>query len=127
MKELQNTNNTGEIQLYSDVCQIIQGSRQRLATTVNAEICLMHWHIGKRIKEDVLYNQRAEYGQQIVKNFSSKLTAQFGKGWGYEKLKHCVRSAYLFSEEDIRYAVRTQLSWTHLRSSMSIEYTLNGN
>ncbi|MCK9452068.1 MAG: PDDEXK nuclease domain-containing protein [Bacteroidales bacterium] len=107
--------------LYADVCGIIEGSRQRIATTVNAEICLMHWQIGFRIKDDVLYNQRAEYGKQIVKNLSDKLTAQFGKGWGYEKLKHCVRSAYLFSEEDIRYAVRTQLTWTHLRSLMSID------
>ena len=40
---------------------------------------------------------------------------------GYEKLKHCVRSAYLFSEEEIRYATRTQLNWTHLRSLMGIK------
>lgn len=65
--ELHNTYNASEIQLYSDVCQIVEGSRQRLATTVNAEICLMHWQIGKRKKEDVLYNQRAEYGKHIVK------------------------------------------------------------
>jgi predicted nuclease of restriction endonuclease-like (RecB) superfamily len=122
--ELQNLNNKGEIQLFSDVCHIVEGSRQRLATTINAEICLMHWQIGKRIKDDVLYNQRAEYGKQVVKNLSEKLTAHFGKGWGYEKLKHCVRSAYLFSEDDIRYAVRTQLTWTHLRSLMSIDDNL---
>ncbi|MDR2968013.1 MAG: PDDEXK nuclease domain-containing protein [Tannerellaceae bacterium] len=118
--ELENADTLGEVNLYSDVCHIIEGSRQRLATTINAEICMMHWQIGKRIKEDVLYSQRAEYGKQVVKNLSIKLTAQFGKGWGYEKLKHCVRSAYLFSEDDIRYAVRTQLTWTHIRSLMSI-------
>lgn len=122
--ELENVNSSDEIELYSDVCHIIEGSRQRLATTINAEICMMHWQIGKRIKEDVLYNQRAEYGKQVIQNLSDKLTTQFGKGWGYEKLKHCVRSAYLFSEDDIRYAVRTQLTWTHLRSLMSIDDNL---
>lgn len=110
-----------EMQLYDDVRQIIDTRRQLLASLVNAEICMLHWQIGKRIKEDVLYNQRAEYGKQIVKNLSERLTAHFGKGWGYEKLKHCVRSAYLFSEEDIRYAMRTELTWTHLRALMSIE------
>lgn len=121
MKKI-NINSSGdEIELYSDVCHIIEDSRQRLATTINEEICMLHWQIGKRIKEDVLYNQRADYGKQIVKILSEKLTAQYGKGWGYEKLKHCVRSAYLFTEEEIRYAVRTQLTWTHLRSLMSIE------
>lgn len=109
-----------ENQLYDDVRQIIDTRRQLLASLVNAEICMLHWQIGKRIKEDVLYNHRAEYGKQIVKNLSERLTAHFGKGWGYEKLKHCVRSAYLFSEEDIRYAMRTELTWTHLRALMSI-------
>ena len=61
-------------ELYSDVCQIIDGTRFRIATTVNAEVCLMNWNISKRIKEDVLYNQRAEYGKEIIKNLSSKLT-----------------------------------------------------
>lgn len=107
--------------LFSDVCGIIENTRQRIATSVNSEICYMNWHIGKRIKEDVLFNQRSEYGKQIVKNLAEKLTERYGKGWGYEKLKHCVRSAYLFSEEEIGYAVRTQLSWTHLRSLMSID------
>lgn len=118
---MQNIDLISENQLYSDVCLIIEGSRQRLATTVNAEICLMHWNIGKRIKEDVLYNKRAEYGKQILLSLSQQLIQQFGKGWSIYKLQHCVRAAYTFSEDEMMYAVRTQLSWTHLRSLMSIE------
>ena len=119
--ELKNVNNAGEIELYSDVCHIIEGSRQRLATTINAEICLMHWQIGKRIKEDVLYNQRAEYGKQIVKSLALQLTQRFGKGWSDRKLLHCIRAAYTFTEAEIVYAVRPQLTWTHLRSLMFID------
>lgn len=122
--ELLNANNSGEIELYSDVCHIIEGSRQRLATTINAEICMMHWQIGKRIKEDVLYSQRAEYGKQIIKNLAEQLTQRFGKGWSIFKLQHCVRAAYTFSEYEIVYALRTQLTWTHLRSLMSIDDNL---
>lgn len=108
-------------QLFNDVCQIIDGTRIRLATTVNAEVCWMNWHIGKRIKEDVLYNQRAEYGKEIIKNLAIKLAEKYGKGWSDRKLLQCIRSAYTFTEEDIVYALRTQLSWTHLRSLMFIE------
>ncbi|MDR0332557.1 MAG: PDDEXK nuclease domain-containing protein [Dysgonamonadaceae bacterium] len=110
-----------ESQLYGDVCSLIENTRQRLATTVNAEACIMHWQIGKRIKEDVLYNKRAEYGKQIVKNLSVRLTERYGKGWSDRKLLHCIRAAYIFSEEQIVYAVRTQLTWTHLRSLMFID------
>jgi predicted nuclease of restriction endonuclease-like (RecB) superfamily len=108
-------------ELFGDVCQIIDGTRTRIATSVNAEVCLMNWHIGKRIKEDVLFSKRAEYGKEIVKNLSVLLTEKYGKGWSLYKLQHCVRSAYIFSEEHILYAVRTQLTWTHLRSLMSLD------
>lgn len=108
-------------QLYSDVCQIIDNTRSRIATTINAEACWLNWTIGKRIKEDVLYNKRAEYGKEIVKNLAVMLTEKYGKGWSFYKLQHCVRSAYTFSEKEIGYALRIQLTWTHLRLLMSIE------
>jgi predicted nuclease of restriction endonuclease-like (RecB) superfamily len=68
-----------------------------------------------------LYNKRAEYGKQIITKLSEKLAMQFGKGWSVYKLQHCVRAAYTFTEDEIVYALRTQLTWTHLRSLMSIE------
>ncbi len=108
-------------QLFRDVCTIIDNTKYRLATTVNAEVCLLNWSIGKRIKEDVLYNKRAEYGKEILKSLSEKLTVRYGKGWSFYKLQHCVRSAYTFSEDEILYAVSTQLTWTHLRSLMFID------
>ena len=113
--------NKGENVLFKDVCGIIDDARQRVAVYVNSEICLTKWYVGKRIKEDVLYNQRAEYGKQVVKNLSTKLTNIYGKGWGYESLKHCIRTAEIFSEDEIRYAVRTQFSWTHIRTLVSVK------
>lgn len=107
-----------------DVCRIIDGAKHRMATYFNTEICMTNWYVGKRIKEDVLYNQRAEYGRKILQKLSAKLIQKYGHGWGTEKLQHCVRSAYIFTEEEILYAVRTQLTWTHLRSLMGIKDSL---
>ena len=112
---------TAENRLFHDVCFLIENTRQRLATTVNAEACFMHWQIGKRIKEDVLYNKRAEYGKQIIKNLAVSLTKKYGKGWTFYKLQHCVRGAYTFTEDEIIYAARIQLTWTHLRSLMGVD------
>ena len=119
MQEL--TDIKAEEQLFSDVCSIIDGTRNRIATYLNTEVCMTNWYVGKRIKEDVLKNQRAEYGKQILKNLASRLSEKYGTGWGVGKLKHCVRSAYLFTEEEIGYAVRSQLTWTHLRSLMGVK------
>jgi predicted nuclease of restriction endonuclease-like (RecB) superfamily len=110
----------GEKQLFKDLCGIIDDVRGRIATYVNTGVCLTNWSVGKRIKEDVLYNQRADYGKQVLQNVSKQLVNKYGAGWGYEKLKHCVRSAYLFTEDEIRYATRTQLNWTHIRILMGV-------
>ena len=107
-------------QLYTDVCRIIDDTRNRVAIFVNSEVCLTNWRVGKRIKEDVLFNKRAEYGKQIVKNLSARLTERYGKGWSLQTLQHCIRAAYTFTEAEIVYAVRMQFSWTQLRSIMFI-------
>lgn len=80
--------------LFSDLCSIIDKARLHVATYANVEVCMMNWSVGRRIKEDILFNQRAEYGKQIYKELSAILTKRYGIGWGVEKLKHCVRSAY---------------------------------
>lgn len=113
-----------ESALFEDVCGIINASRNRVAVYVNSEVCLTKWYVGKRIKEDVLYNQRAEYGKQVVKNLAAKLTNKYGRGWSDRSLFHCIRAAYTFTEEEIVYAVRRQFSWTHIRSLMFIEEPL---
>lgn len=119
MKKL--TDSSVEEILFNDVCSIIDSTRTRVATYLNTEICMTNWYVGKRIKEDVLKNKRAEYGKQVIKTLAARLTKKYGSGWGEGKIKHCVRSAYLFTEEEISYAVRNQLTWTHLRSLMGVQ------
>lgn len=112
---------SSERKLYDDVCSIIEDSRYRVAVYANSEVCLMNWHVGTRIKEDILHNERAEYGKYVLKNLANELVARYGSGWGFKKLQHCLRAAYTFSEDEIVYAVSRQLSWTHLRTLMYIE------
>ena len=119
MEEIVNKNN--ELVLFTDVCSIIDQTRNRIATYVNTEVCLTNWYVGKRIKEDVLYNQRAEYGKQILKNLSKRLTTHYGSGWSEKTLRHCLRAAETFSEDDIVSATQRQLSWTHIKSLIYIK------
>ena len=79
--------------LFKDVCNIIDNVRCEIATYVNTQACLTKWYVGTRIKEDVLFNQRADYGKQVVKRLGDKLGLKYGSGWGFRSLQHCVRAA----------------------------------
>ena len=65
--------------LIHDLRQIIEQARGHVAATANYELTMMYWHIGERINREVLGNQRAEYGKQIVSTVSTQLQAEFGK------------------------------------------------
>lgn len=104
--------------LFADITHMITESKALVAQTVNSALTMLYWKIGKRINDEVLQNKRADYGTQVILNLSQKLTTNYGKGWSEKQLRHCLRSAETFSEEQILYASRRQLSWTHLRTVM---------
>lgn len=39
------------------------------------------WHIGRRIHEDILKNERVEYGREIVSALRRQLSTEFGQGF----------------------------------------------
>ena len=53
-------------QLLGDIRNMIETARQQVARTVNSGMVALYWHIGKRIRKDVLHKQRAGYGEEIV-------------------------------------------------------------
>ena len=52
--------------LIQDLRQIIEQARGQVAATANYAQTMMYWHIDERINREVLDNQLAEYGKQIV-------------------------------------------------------------
>lgn len=67
--------------LLGDLRQLINEARERAAVSVNRELTMMHWHIGDRIRKDILHQQRADYGERIVHTLSGQLTNEFGHGF----------------------------------------------
>ncbi len=49
---------------------------------MNSALVGLYWHIGKRIRQDILQEKRAEYGEAIVQTLSAQLTAEYGRGFG---------------------------------------------
>jgi len=104
------------LKLFSDIKQMIATARHKVAVKVNREIILLYWNIGNRIRKDILNESRAQYGKQIVKKLAEKLTIEYGRGWSENQLRHCLRTAEVFSEEQILSAVQRELNWTHIKT-----------
>ena len=68
--------------LIEDLRQIIEQARGQVAATANYAQTMMYWHVGERINREVLGNQRAEYGKQIVSAVSTQLQAEYGISHG---------------------------------------------
>ncbi len=110
--------------LITDVTSLITEAKQQAAVALNAELTLLYWQVGKRIATTVLQGDRADYGKQVIATLSKSLKARHGRGWTASQLRHCLRFAEVFPDKPIVYALRRQLSWTHLRALIYIENPL---
>ena len=102
--------------LVSDLRKMIDESRQVVSQTVNSAPVLLYWQIGRRIRQDVLRNKRAEYGDEIAQTLSRQLTEEFGRGFTRSNLLRMMPFCRDFSRRAncLRHC-RRQLGWTPFR------------
>jgi len=115
------------ISLFSEIRTLIESTRQRVAASVNAELSLLYWNVGRLINNDILKSKRAEYGKQIIAILSEQLTKEYGKGWTDKQLRRMMQFANVFSDEQIVVSVIRQLTWTHLIAIIPIADELKRN
>ena len=107
--------------LLADLRELILSTRQQVAQTVNAGLTMLYWQVGRRIRQDILKEKRAEYGEQIVSALSAQLELEFGRGFGKRNLFRMVRFSEVFPDPKIVSALRTQLGWTHFRQIIAMD------
>lgn len=110
--------------LIKDIRHMIEEARGAVAVTVNAELTMLYWQIGKRIKDEVLKGKRAEYGEEIVSTLSSQLVPEYGKGFGKRNLFRMIKFTERFPKEKIVSTLLTQLSWSHFLELLQINNDL---
>ncbi|MGC4130264.1 MAG: PDDEXK nuclease domain-containing protein [Bergeyella sp.] len=99
--------------LFAELSQLIEQSRQQVAVYANSTLTMLFWHIGKRINEEVLNNQRAEYGKQIVTTVSAQLENQYGRNFTEKNVRRMMRFASEFEDFEILPPLAAKLSWSH--------------
>lgn len=99
--------------LATDVRTILQEARKIVARQTNTAMTAAYWLIGKRIVEEEQHGEdRAIYGDALLKNLSKELTAEFGNGFSYTNLKN-MRKFYKTYQDKKGQTLSAQLSWSH--------------
>ena len=111
--------------LIEDLRLIVNSAKTRVASSVNAELTMMYWHIGQRVNVEVLGNERAAYGKSIVATVSRQLQEEFGsKGFEVRSIRRMMQFASEFPDEQIVSAVSTQLTWSHIIEILPLKDSL---
>ena len=99
--------------LLKDISQLIEEAKAHVAREYNSTQVVLCWLIGKRIDEEILKTERAEYGETIVISLAHQLSAIYGRGYSRPNLFRMIKFAKLFPSRKIVSTLSRQLSWSH--------------
>lgn len=116
---------------YSRILGILKSARNKVVQTVNTTMVETYFEIGKLIvEEEQDGNERAEYGKQILKELSHKLTNEFGLGFSVTNLQQMKNFYGIYKKQQtvsaksdikVRPINNFKLSWSHYLKLMRIE------
>ncbi len=105
--------------MISEITELVNQARTNLVQEINKSIVYVYWNIGKIIvSNEKKYNDRLEYGQEILKGLSKELTKHLGKGYSTSNLKYMriFYKAYPKIEE-----LNEKITWSHYLELMIIQ------
>lgn len=113
-----NPNNSSQIALVAEplvkqLRELIENTRQRVASIVCDETTQMYWNVGNTINTFVLQGKRAEYGKQIVVSVSRQLAEEFGSGFEEKSVRRMMQFAAEYQDFGIVATLSRQLPRSH--------------
>ena len=96
--------------LYNNIKNIVEQSRNKVYKKINTEMINLHWNIGRIIVEKQKGNDKAKYGDYLIEETSKKLTNMYGKGFSVQNLRR-MRQFYMYFP--IRSTISSELSISH--------------
>jgi len=101
------------VDLLERVSSLVDEARQAIASYASATSAMAYWRVGSLIDSEVLDQERAEYGAQIVVTLSRQLVDRYGRNFEEKNLRRMVQFARLFPDPEIVVTQSRQLSWSH--------------
>ncbi|ATV59918.1 PDDEXK nuclease domain-containing protein [Fusobacterium pseudoperiodonticum] len=109
--------------IYQEIHDLLHNARQNIISNVNSTMTKTYFLIGKRIvEEEQDGNKRAEYGKNLIKMLSEKLTKEFGKGFSETNLEQMRKFFKVYGiPQTLSEEFQFNLSWSHYLILMRIE------
>ena len=98
--------------ILNDLVSIVEKTKTQIAIQANSSLTIMFWQIGKRIQSDILENNRAKYGKEIVVSLSRELTTNFGNSFKDKIIRRMIQFFEKFPEFENVVTLSRHLSWS---------------
>jgi len=106
----------------AELCDQIDHVFCRLQARVNAELVLLYWRVGHCLNQALTQEVGDQAGEEAgLQEVAEVLMRDYGKVWNPRQLSFCLKAARVFGEDEIRNALASQVSWSHMRHLMRIE------
>jgi len=99
--------------ILNDLVSIIENTKNQVAIQANSSLTIMFWQIGKRIQSQILENERADYGKQIIVSLSRELTINFGNSFKDKNVRRMIQFSEKFPDFENVVTLSRHLSWSH--------------
>lgn len=113
--------------LYDNIKNLLLNAKKQVLTTVNSVMTLTYYEIGRQIVEEEQNGEdRANYGKELIKKLSEKLSDDFGKGFSERNIRLFRKFYQIYSTDEIwqsmisKSQMEKMLSWTHYVRLMRI-------
>jgi len=108
--------------LLTEIKELIEDSKQKVAVSVNSTMSLLYWEIGNRINQELeSFANKKFYGKNIVATLCQQLAIEYGSSFSEKNLRRMMQFAKVFSDKKNVVSLIRQLSWTHILAIIPIE------
>ncbi len=115
------TSKVSNTDFHAQIVKLLKSARQRVVQAVNHTMVLTYFEIGRMIFEEQQSGKdRAEYGKELIKELSTILTKEFGKGFSQRNVEQ-MRKFYLTYSKTQTLPADFNLSWSHYLTLMRID------
>lgn len=107
--------------IYEEISRLIVKKKNSVRQAVNDTMISLYWSIGEVLTNQILQNQKSEYGRKLIDQVSERLVHEFGKGFDRTTVFRMIKFYQEFSEFVKVATLSQQLTWSHFVELLPIE------